>query len=442
MHLPENYTRPVLCTANPQDWYVYFEFNHQGKWHIFKKREGINRIKELKDRQKEGELLAEARLMWLQSGWNPTVDPKFKMRGLTTTDGVKAMLFEKAMDFALSKKDLASKSRIDYSNQLEHIKTTAQKLGISYLPISQVTRLHVLELLEHLKADRKFSNANYNKYRDTLRAMFSTLETWLAVEHNPATKIESLRMVESNKYVALTNDEKLAIREHLFTSHFRFYVYIQVLYHTGIRPKEILFLKIKDIDLEKRNITIVPDLATENSKTKNVRIVPINSDLLQYLLELKLDRYDTSFYVFGSPFLPGIGNRGWGTQAGYSAGQGQEDYFTPSPNQIKRDTVTKLWKKIVKDTLGINKHLYALKHTGADDKILAGIDLDALRDLYGHRSKYMTETYAKRVKEVYRDQIRDKSPSFTHGPDQEDKGSANPGPELKTAKVIAFKRIM
>lgn len=66
-----------------------------------------------------------------------------------------------------------------------------------------------------------------------------------------------------------------------------------------------------------------------------------------------------------------------------------------------------------KTGLGINKHLYALKHTGADDKILAGIELDALRELYGHTSKLMTERYARKVKDIYRAQIVQKSPSFT-----------------------------
>lgn len=56
--------------------------------------------------------------------------------------------------------------------------------------------------------------------------------------------------------------------------------------------------------------------------------------------------------------------------------------------------------------------MYSLKHKGADDKILAGIDLDALRELYGHRSKYMTEKYARAVKDLYRKQIIDNSPDF------------------------------
>jgi hypothetical protein len=31
--------------------------------------------------------------------------------------------------------------------------------------------------------------------------------------------------------------------------------------------------------------------------------------------------------------------------------------------------------------------MYDMKYTGGDDKILAGADLDALRDLYGHQTR-------------------------------------------------------
>jgi disulfide oxidoreductase YuzD len=57
-------------------------------------------------------------------------------------------------------------------------------------------------------------------------------------------------------------------------------------------------------------------------------------------------------------------------------------------------------------------NLYAMKHYGADKKILSGMNLDSLRELYGHSSKLMTEKYAKILKEVYRKDIMDNSPDF------------------------------
>jgi site-specific recombinase XerD len=57
-------------------------------------------------------------------------------------------------------------------------------------------------------------------------------------------------------------------------------------------------------------------------------------------------------------------------------------------------------------------NMYAMKHLGANKKILAGLDIDSLRELYGHSSKLMTEKYATVIKELHRKEILDKSPDF------------------------------
>jgi hypothetical protein len=67
------YTPPVICKTNPKDWYIYFSFTHAGKLHEYKKREGINRIQDKRERQREAEALAASRLVWLESGWNPAL---------------------------------------------------------------------------------------------------------------------------------------------------------------------------------------------------------------------------------------------------------------------------------------------------------------------------------------------------------------------------------
>jgi site-specific recombinase XerD len=53
-----------------------------------------------------------------------------------------------------------------------------------------------------------------------------------------------------------------------------------------------------------------------------------------------------------------------------------------------------------------------LKHTGATDKILAGIELDALQSMYGHSSKFMTMKYVNGIKDIHNDKIRKLSPNF------------------------------
>lgn len=199
---------PVVCNTNPNDWYIFFEYFYTGKWHKRKLREGINRIKDKKQRRKEADVLAEQRHEWLKEGWNPITDPEYKLRNIVSEGGLKTMLFIEALDFALSKKKLAKKSRQDYGNMLEYVKKSAKKYGYSLLPISKVTRVHILDLLQKMSDDYKWSNHRYNMYLGTVRTMFTTLEIWLAVEYNPAAKIEELKVAESNKFAAYTDEEK------------------------------------------------------------------------------------------------------------------------------------------------------------------------------------------------------------------------------------------
>lgn len=422
----ENFTVPIISTTNPKEWYIYFEFFHAGKWHERKLRKGINRY-ELKERKKEAEALRDATHDKLKAGWNPIIDPEFKSRQLAqNTESIHSLGFNDALDFALQKKspDLAKKSIQDYRNILSIIKTKAIKSGLAYLEVKKVTRLHMLNLLDELFVEKQMSNHRFNMVLGCVRSMFTTLETYTICEYNPASKIPKKPVAESDKFESYTEDEKRRIVEHLAVKHYRLFAFMQVIYHTGIRPKELLLLRIRDVDLKRRVITLTPDLKEETTKTKFIRPVPISNHLFPFFKEMNLDQWPPEFFVFGSPFEPGKGNRGAGSERwgkSFKKGKGfltgrsgamRSDYLAPSPWSASRDTVGKLWQSLVKEDLGIDKCLYAAKHTGADDKILAGIDLDALRNLYGHRSKQMTERYAKQIREVYHSNIIDKAPAF------------------------------
>jgi hypothetical protein len=134
----ENYTIPVVCSTNPKDWYIYFEFIHNGVKHKCKKREGINLIKDKRERRREANALAEARRLWLVAGWNPVTDPKFHLQGLKakTND----MPINEALEWAFSNKKLKKKSVQGYRSMLNCIKDTCDKTGHSFLQISQVDR--------------------------------------------------------------------------------------------------------------------------------------------------------------------------------------------------------------------------------------------------------------------------------------------------------------
>ncbi|MCG2614919.1 site-specific integrase [Terrimonas sp. NA20] len=430
--IPEgSYTDPQISTSNPKDWFVWFRFYYAGKWHpVFKLREDLNRIKNKAARMKEAVALRDARHSWLKEGWNPVTDREYKMRNVRLLPQKKAMSVMAALKFGLSVKKIAKKSRLGYSSQLNIIEQAAIKHGFSGIEIKNFDRGLFLDLMgkveeERIKVEGEFSNHSWNKYAATMRAMLTELVDQRVIDVNPLRDLRTKPVPESNKYERFTEDDKRDISAFLLANHFNLYRVMQVVYHAGIRPKEALALRISDVDMKRRMITIAPDEVEENSKTLSLRHVPINPHLYDLLNMLALHKFPDEYFVFGSPFQPGKGNRGAGSQQwfdGISRGVGKktgksgamrDDFLTPSAVQASRDTITKLWKKLIIDTLGIKKHLYAAKHTGGRDMVRAGLKLTEIQLLYGHESPAMTKLYTEEVALMeVEEAVLKKAPSF------------------------------
>lgn len=402
-----SFTEPMLCHYNydlKKAWFVYFDITNHATGQKLRKqfKGGINFWKTKEDRVREGKARITFWRNRLEKGWHPF--------GVEQTQTVKPMTFSEALDFGLSKCKLASKTLAGYRGTINFVKTAAVSLGLAEKPVAEVKRFDIKLTLEKCIELYNWSNHCYNKNLGYLKAILTRVESWELIENNPAHKISMLPVVETEKYTPYTEEEKKAITKHLYVNHYRFYVFLMSLYQTGVRPKELLALKIKDVDLINHQILIKPDLNLENSKTRKIRKVPISNELVPFFRELELHNYSRECFLFGSTNEPGKGN--CGSAAGGARGAMHPDYFKPSFVRVKRDTVTKLWKRIVKDELGIDKYLYAAKSTGADDKILAGIPVDALREMYGHSSKQMTERYISVLQKLNAKQIIEKSPGF------------------------------
>lgn len=382
------YTKPKV--SKPADttkpWFVWFRYD--GKLQRYKL--GINYIKNLKERDKEAKALCDALLERLKIGWNPLVPD-------VVSEFADMTLFA-SLDFALAKKkeNLAAKTYSGYKGSVEFIKTAILALELQCLRIKDTKRVHIKTILEKIKQQREASNHAYNKYLDHFRAVLGELLQWDVIEFNPANNIRSLPVSESYANHPATQQQHQIIKRHLEKHFLYFHNFIVTLFHTGIRPEEILQIKLGMIDMQNFEIT----LPAEITKTDKVRIVPINKYFYEMLLSMNFQNLPKDYYLFGSFRKKGKGNVG-----------GKLD-FVPGHTRIKRDTATKRWNKIVKVGLKINVNMYSYKKAGANAKILAGMDLDSLRELYGHSSTIMTKKYITKIQEVHRRQIMQYSPDF------------------------------
>lgn len=373
------FTEPKIKTYpifNPdgskgKKWYVWFRING-GNPHRYS--DGINDSDNFERRFENAIVLREALKRKLESGWNPDYKETHEIKQ-------EKLRINQALDFALEKleKRVSKKTYSGYSGTCRFINAAIKKLKYGNLYINKLERIHVKLIFDEIKQQRNWSNTAYNKNLNYFKAILTELLEYDIISSNPAHGIKSLKQQETNANEPLTDDEQTKVIEYLSKSYPTFLIYCKMLYHTGIRPVELLRLKCSDIDLQNELIF----LDAKITKTDKNRIVPIVPDLKNDLL--KFDLSNKEYFLFGT-------HRKQGGKIIY------KKTFCPNPYSMKRDTPTKKWKQYIKDDLKIDKSLYSLKHKGANDKLKNGISLEAVKDIFGHSDTKVTEIYAKIVK--------------------------------------------
>lgn len=379
------FTNPKI-SKTARGWYVHYRY--EGKQ--FREIAGLNKIEDLEKREAKAIEICRLILVELKSGWNPNIPISFsETEKMNIVDAIK---------FALDKKSqsISKRTLVAYKSTTDFFIKAVKDLKLSNVLITDIKRIHIKTILERIKKNRKWSDKSYNKNLGYLKAIIGELLQWDILEYNPVHGIKTIKIGEVIANIPATDEQVILIKEKLLSDFPSFYIYVISIFHTGIRPEELLKLKINMIDLPKNQII----LPAEITKTQIERIVPVNNYLKDYFEKMNIYDYDQDYYLFGSK------------REHSNRGLKKDLDFIPGPTMLNRDCASKLWRKLIKDDLGIDVNMYSMKHLGANKKILAGIDIDALRELYGHTSKMMTLRYAKIVKEVNRNQILEKSPDF------------------------------
>ena len=132
--------------------------------------------------------------------------------------------------------------------------------------------------------------------------------------------------------------------------------------NTGLRRGELLQLKWRDVDVQRRMLTV----RGEGAKTGQTRHVPLNSEAIRVLNAWKpRPLCESSWCVFAGA-----------------------DSSTPIV------AIKKTWKAVLKVAKISSFRFHDLRHTFASKLVMAGVDLNTVRELLGHKSIAMTLRYA------------------------------------------------
>lgn len=132
--------------------------------------------------------------------------------------------------------------------------------------------------------------------------------------------------------------------------------------NTGIRQWELFTLTWGQINFVNKILTINP----ENSKNEKFRRIPLNDEALKVLVQ-------------------------WKEQSPSTA---EDELIFPSSEGSAFDNVKSSWSHLLKDAEICNFRWHDLRHTFASKLAMAGVDLNTIRELLGHRDLKTTLRYA------------------------------------------------
>lgn len=276
-------------------------------------------------------------------------------------NGMQWPLIEHISDFfrCLIRRNLSMGSMTQYFHGLKRFFLFIKSLGIN--GIEFVDREHLGAFIEYLQDDNLMSSS-INGYLGSLYAIFGFLAERDVISSDIMKNKFRLKMPDELPKAIDPEDIKLLLS---VVDNARERALILVLLRTGMRIGELLGTKIIDINFPERKIEI-----PQAQKTYEGRIVYMSDDActaLKAWLEKRIPGKEFIFY--------GKGNR--------------EKLSYPRARQFFIEWI----KKAGLSHKGYTLH--CLRHTFASELLNAGMRLECLRMLLGHKNIEMTRRYAR-----------------------------------------------
>ena len=221
------------------------------------------------------------------------------------------------------------------------------------MPLSEVKKQDVERF--RAKLTKNLSTATVNRYMALLKHVYNKAIAWGLASTNPVKGISQFK--EDYRIRYLTDDEERSLAS-VFVP--RYWTWVEVALHTGMRRSEQFGLRWENINFQTRVITI------PRSKHGEVRHVPINDRVVEILQNLPSRL--KSAWVFPS-------------------GNG-------STHMNERNFVQRIFLPAVRRAGIRDFRWHDLRHTFASRLVMAGENLRTVQELMGHKTIHMTMRYA------------------------------------------------
>jgi len=359
-----------------KDWYIYFYALDPYSNLLRRKRIKFNRIKSRLDRRRIAQQLIVKINRKLAEGWNPYVEEEAPKAFNRLYEVIDTFLAEK-------KREMRPDGFRSYNSFGKKLKEWMEKEKQTEMNIFSFNKYFAVEFMNNVYRKNKVSEKTYNNYLIFFRIFWNWMIEKNYTATNPFSEISKKKEKKKNREI-IDEPTRIRIKEYLEKNDYSYLVMCLLAFHVLIRPKEIMGIKIKDIDTKKQTIFI----PAQTAKNGSDRIGTIPNYMIEMFKKMDIEKIDPSWYLFSEGFKPG---------------------------KIKVDSrkIAKRWEKLRTDLkLPISIKFYSLRDSGIIQMLEDGISAEYVRQQADHSSRDMTTIYSKHARPDGIEQIKNKSRAF------------------------------
>lgn len=348
--------KPAELKVTATETYIAYYAKNPATGKLERLRVRLNYIRCKRERQKYGLVMVVELNKKLYAGWNPFVEKQGVSKVVSVVDG--ARLYQKSYQKGLRPDSLRS-----YESFTKRFVEYAIREGIDKKPVFQFSKQDAQKYMIDIE-ESGVSPKTYNNYQHFQCQLFNFLVDKGLTKENPFAEIKTKRIDRKHR-TTIPPEEKRRIFAYLDDNKMAEYKLICLLtYQCLIRPKEILQLRVRNIDLKSGLINIPSDVAKNHCE----RTVAMPANIREGLAK-QTNGYPDTFFVFSSHYRPG------------------------KKMLSTRDT-GRTWQQM-RDELQLPEcyQFYSLKDTGITEMLEAGVPAKLVQELADHHSIEMTQKY-------------------------------------------------
>ena len=293
---------PARLVRGGARWYIV-AYQHGERFRI---TFNLNRIMDLRMRERRGQELALKVNWWLQQGRERARFAEQEVPGRVTADqaanALGATPVHQAIDFALQVKQATTREDTykSYRSIAGMLQEFLKVRGWQSMAVQELGKMHASAYMDDCLMRRKVSAVTYNNNIRHLRSLFAELVERDYMQDNPFKHTLYISKHAPKTRRIFEPHEARVVMHRIQLDQPLLFLALLLQYTCFLRPSELRRLRFRDVDLAERLVT----LSGERAKTWDARTMTIPLHFAGYFDADFLRRYPPSWYIFGEGFAP------------------------------------------------------------------------------------------------------------------------------------------